>query len=117
MEVWLEKWKERYMDKIREVLSDKIPLGQNKEKFQNNFVDDDNDDDNDDEDDDNDVDGNSDNGCEVGKGDSLINKRKEYASTLEDDTSKKKQKFTIATCNMKMGIFGMNVQNCGQMEI
>ena len=32
----------------------------------------------------------------MGRGESLIKKRKEHASTLEDDTSRKKQKSKIA---------------------
>ena len=65
MEVWLEKWKERYEDKLRQVPYDKNPLWLNRKKIQNTLDDnDDNDDDGDnnnyDEDDDD-----GDNGCEV----------------------------------------------------
>jgi hypothetical protein len=94
MEFWLEKWKERYVDKVRQVLPDKNPLWLNRKKFQNTSDDDDDDDDS--EDDDNDDGGDSDNGCEVERGVSLLKKRKEYASTLEEDTSRKKQKTKTA---------------------
>ena len=79
------------MDKVRQVLPDKNSLWLNKEKFQNTS-----DDDNDNEDEDDVDDGDGDNGCEVGRVVSLVKKRKEHASTLEGDTSRKKQKSRIA---------------------
>ncbi len=96
MEVWLEKWKERYVDKVRQVLPDKNPLWLDREKFQNIYDDDDKDENSDDDNDDNDVATDGDNGCEVERGESLIKKCKEHPSTIEGDTSRKKQKSSIA---------------------
>ena len=85
------------MDKVRQVLPDKNPLLLDREKFQNISDDDDEvDDDNDDENDDNDGDGDSYDGLEVGIGESLVKKRKDHASILEGDTSRKKQKSKVA---------------------
>lgn len=79
------------MDKVRQILPNKNLLWLDREKFQNSSDDDDNDnDDSDDEDDDNDVDDNGDNGCEVGRDESLVKKRKKNASTLEGDSSRNK---------------------------
>ena len=47
MEVWLEKWKECYVDKVKQVLRDKNSLWLDRAKFQNISDDDDEDDDND----------------------------------------------------------------------
>ena len=68
-----------------------------REKFQKKSNDDDDDNDNsDDKDHDNDADVDGVNGCEVGRGESLIKKHKKHPSTIEGDTSRKKQKSTIA---------------------
>ncbi len=96
MEVWLEKWKERYVDKVRQVLHDKNPLWLDREKFQNIYDDDDKDENSDDDNDDNDAATDGDNGCEVERSESLIKKRKKHPSTIEGDTSRKKQKSSIA---------------------
>ena len=53
MEFWLEKWKERYKNKVRQFPVDKNPLWLDKKEFQNTS----NDDDDDDSDDDADADG------------------------------------------------------------
>ena len=53
--------------------------------------------DDDSEDEDNDNDGDCDNGCEVGRGVSLVKNRKEHVYILEGDTLRKKQK--IYNCN------------------
>ena len=51
--------------------------------------------DDDSEDEDNDNDGDCDNGCEVGRGVSLVKNRKEHVYILEGDTLRKKQKSII----------------------
>jgi len=84
MEVWLEKRKERYVDKVRQVLPDKNPLWLNRKKFQNTSDDDDDDG------------GDSDNGIEVERCVSLLKKHKEHASIFEEDTSRNKQKTKTA---------------------
>ena len=54
----------------------------------------------------------------MGRGESLVKKRKEHVSILEGNTSRNKLKSKIAaTQNTKMDIFGMKVQNCRLMKI
>ena len=95
MEVWLEKWKERYVDKVRQALPDKNPLWLDKEKSKDDFDESDEDDTEDDEDD-HDDDSDGDNEDEVRRGVDLSKKRKEHVSTPKGGTSKKKQRSTIA---------------------
>ena len=89
MEVWLEKWKKRYVDKLRQVLPDKNSLWLDRKKFQNTSDDDDEDDEIDDNNKDGDGDDDNYNGLHVGRGESLVKMRKDHASTLEGDTSRK----------------------------
>ena len=81
-----------------------------REKIQNN-------DDNDDEDDDNNDHGDCHNGCEVGRGMSLVKKRKEHASILEGDTSREKKLKLQQFKQTNMDIFGMKVNDYVLMEI
>ena len=95
MEVWLEKQKERYVDKVRQALLDKNPLWLDKEKSKDDFDESDEDVTEDDEDD-HDDDSDGDNEDEVRRGVDLSKKRKEHVSTPKGGTSKKKQRSTIA---------------------
>ena len=73
-------------------------------KIQNIFNDDDDDDDNnnnneneddDDDDSEDDDDGDGDNGCDVGRGVSLVKKRKKHASIFKGDNSKKNKNLEL----------------------
>ena len=71
-----------------------------REKIQKIYGDDDDDDDDEDndsenEEDDNDDDGDGDNGCDVGRGVSLVKKRKKHASIFKGDNSKKNKNLEL----------------------
>lgn len=95
MEVWLEKWKERYVDKVRQALPDRNPLWLDKEKSMEDSDESDEDDAENDEDD-HDDDSDDDIEDEVRRDVVLSNKRKVHTSTVESGPSKKKQKTTVA---------------------